>query len=439
MRKYLLAQMEIDYLNHASIIIRNGETSLLIDPWLWGTCFEDGWGLRYDNPDALNKTKSCTHLWVSHFHQDHFHRPTLKKILELNPTIIFIGNRSYNFQLDDAAKQIGFRNVISMQEREPLEITENFIITRYPTTGIDNMLVIKTKNEIILNYNDCNIPLRTQRMLKKKIGHIDLLLTNFNHAGKLLIYPYPGAAVIKERLVKSFSDNYETFDPGYILPFASYHYYRASESFIQNDAMLTVNDLLFLDKRIINWKPGDKLIFDKGIPQLTKESDIYTNVPERLVHENTYSTEKLKAAAAAFTKVLRKRFGLFSRFFPSLIIEVSDSGELLSLQPYKGLISVMEKTKPHIKAHSESLYNWFSKPYGTDSFVVGANFDIVNENRVPLKWKIVIGLLVDNKLDLRSIVSMIFRKKGLRFLWNRREEILGILLSFKLAASYHDD
>ena len=99
----------------------------------------------------------------------------------------------------------------------------------------------------------------------------------------------------------------------------------------------------------------------------------------------------------------------------------------------------MEKTKPHIKAHSESLYNWFSKPYGTDSFVVGANFDIVNENRVPLKWKIVIGLLVDNKLDLRSIVSMIFRKKGLKFLWNRREEILGILLSFKLAASYHDD
>ena len=431
--------MEIDYLNHASIIIRDGETSLLIDPWLWGNCFEDGWGLRYDNPDALNKTKSCTHLWVSHFHQDHFHRPTLKRILELNPTIIFIGNRSYNFQLDDAAKQIGFRNVVSMPERKPLEIAENFIITRYPTTGIDNMLVIKTKNEILLNYNDCNIPIRTQRMLKKKIGHIDLLLTNFNHAGKLLIYPYPGAAVIKERLVKSFSDNYETFEPGYILPFASYHYYRAPESFIQNDAMLTVNDLLFLDKRIINWKPGDKLIFNAGIPQVIKESDINTNIPERLIHRDTYSTEKLKEAAAAFTKVLRKKFGFFSRFFPSLIIEVSDSGELLSLQPYKGLISVTEKTKPHIKAHSEALYNWFSKPYGTDSFVVGANFDIVNENRVPLKWKIVIGLLVDNKLDLRSLLSMIFRKKGLKFLWNRREEILGILLSFKLAASYHDD
>jgi hypothetical protein len=85
------------------------------------------------------------------------------------------------------------------------------------------------------------------------------------------------------------------------------------------------------------------------------------------------------------------------------------------------------------------LYNWFSKPYGTDSFVVGAHFDIVSVNRVPLKWEIVIGLMVDNKLDLRSVISMIFRRNGLRFLWNRREEFFGILRSFRLGASYHSD
>lgn len=431
--------MEIDYLNHASIIIRDEKTSLLIDPWLWGTCFEDGWGLRYDNPDALTKTKTCTHLWVSHFHQDHFHRPTLKKILELNPGIIFIGNRSYNFQLDDVAKQIGFNNVVALEERNPLQIAEGFTITRYPTTGIDNMLVIKTRNETILNYNDCNIPLSTQRLLKKKIGKIDFLLTNFNHAGKLFLYPYPGTDVIKEKLIKSFSDNYEIFDPNYILPFASYHYYRAPESFIQNDAMLTADDLLVLDNRIINWKPGDKLTVNKGKPAVSKESDITLNKPDQLVHRNSYSTDQLKEAAAGFTRSLGKRFGFFSRFFPSLIIEVSDSGAFLSLQPYKGLISLDEKVKPHIKAHSESLYNWFSKPYGTDSFVVGAHFDIVNENRVPIKWKIVIGLMVDNKLDFRSIIGMFFRKNGLKFLWNRREELIGILRSFRLAPSYHND
>ena len=431
--------MEIDYLNHASIIVRDGETSLLIDPWLWGTCFEDGWGLRYDNPDALDKAKACTHLWVSHFHQDHFHRPTLKKIVELNPGIIFIGNRSYNFQLDDAAKQMGFQTVISLPERKPLPIATDFTITRYPTTGIDNMLLIKTKNEVVLNYNDCNLPLSTQRILKKKIGHIDILLTNFNHAGKLFLYPYPEPGVIKEKLVRNFSDNYKIFDPGYILPFASYHYYRAPESFKQNDAMLTASDLLSCDQRIMNWKPGDKLVVRNGVPYVSSESEVRMNKPEMLAHQRSYSIEQLKQAAGEFSQILRKRFGFLSRFFPSLIIQVSDSGELFSLQPYKGLVTLNEKIQPHIRAHSESLYNWFSKPYGTDSFVVGAHFEIVNENRVPLKWEIVIGLMVDNKLDLRSVMGMLFRRNGLRFLWNRREEFFGIVRSFRLAASYHND
>jgi hypothetical protein len=435
----LFLTMEIDYLNHASIIIRDGSTSLLIDPWLWGTCFEDGWGLRYDNPDALNKTTGCTHLWVSHFHQDHFHRPTLKKIQELNPGIIFIGNHSYNFQMDEVARQIGFKNVIPLYERKPLQITADLTITRYPTTGIDNMLFIKTSKESILNFNDCNIPLRTQRMMKKKIGHIDLLLTNFNHAGKLFYYPYPGAQIIKHKLVKSFSDNYEIFDPNYVLPFASYHYYRAPESFIQNEAMLTSDNLLSLDKRIINWKPGDKLTFKEGVPEVNQESTVTINKPEQLTHTKTYSFDQLKEAADSFSKIWRKRFGFPARFFPELIIHVSDSGELVSLQPYKGLRSLKEKKQPHIKAHSESLYNWLSKPYGTDSFVVGAHFEIVNENKVPLKWKIVIGLMVDNKLDFGSVMRMMFKKHGLRFLWNRREEFIGILLSWRLSPSYHDD
>lgn len=118
---------------------------------------------------------------------------------------------------------------------------------------------------------------------------------------------------------------------------------------------------------------------------------------------------------------------------------MTDANHLLGFQPFKGCFRPDEKAVPHIKAHSESLFNWFSKPYGTDNFMVGAHFDIVNENRIPLKWEIVLGLLVENKLDLRSLLSMFLRKDGRKFLWNRREEILGILLSFRIASSYHDE
>jgi hypothetical protein len=363
----------------------------------------------------------------------------LKKILEINPQIQFIGNRSYNFQLDDAASQIGFQNVISLLERKPLALSDQFLITRFPTTGIDNMLLIKTPGEVILNYNDCNIPLVTQKKLKKRIGHIDYLLTNFNHAGKLFLYPYPEPESIKEKLVKSFSDNYTIFDPDHILPFASYHYYRAPESFKQNEAMLDAADLLKLDPRIINWHPGDKLVAASGKPEIIKVSEVILNTPDMLVHKRSYSLDELRSASIEFSKMLRSRFGFLSRFFPSLYIQITDLNVLIGIHPQKGIFIPAANTQPHITAQSEALYNWFSKPYGTDTFVVGAHFDVVNKNRVPLKWEIVIGLLVDNKLDLRSFFGMIFKKDGIHFLWNRREEFLGILLSRRLAPSYHED
>ena len=49
------------------------------------------------------------------------------------------------------------------------------------------------------------------------------------------------------------------------------------------------------------------------------------------------------------------------------------------------------------------------------------------------------GFLTENKLDPRSLLSMLISKSGVRFLANRREEILGIFVSRKVYADYHKD
>jgi L-ascorbate metabolism protein UlaG (beta-lactamase superfamily) len=53
-----------------------------------GSAFAGGWGLQYDNPDALETASRCTHLWISHFHPDHLHTSTLKQLAALSPDII---------------------------------------------------------------------------------------------------------------------------------------------------------------------------------------------------------------------------------------------------------------------------------------------------------------------------------------------------------------
>ena len=103
--------MRIEYLNHASVIIKSGEQSLLCDPWFSGTAFAGGWGLQYDNPEALQKAKSCTHLWISHFHPDHLHMQTLKQLAAVSPTVIALANDSANFRVSEALQQAGFKNI----------------------------------------------------------------------------------------------------------------------------------------------------------------------------------------------------------------------------------------------------------------------------------------------------------------------------------------
>src|SRR5918997_6287344 len=129
--------MRIEYLNHASVIIKSGDLALLFDPWFLGTAFAGGWGLQYYNPDALQKARSCTHLWISHFHSDHLHLPTLKQLANSSPDIIALANHSVNFQIGEVLQRAGFDKIVRLYERRSLPLTGDIKVTRFPTAGID--------------------------------------------------------------------------------------------------------------------------------------------------------------------------------------------------------------------------------------------------------------------------------------------------------------
>ena len=424
--------LEVLMLNHASIVIKHQVVSLLIDPWFEGSCFEDGWGLKFQNDSAYNIAAACTHLWVSHFHTDHFHVPTLKKILALNPNIIVIGNRSYNFKLDDALKSIGFKNVVSFREKKQFSIAQNFIIERWPTTGIDNMLLIKTSEGTLLNYNDCNIPLRARKIFAKKMGNIDVMFTNFNHASKLIDYPPKTHNAVMHQQLTNFKTNYEAFNPKYIIPFASYHYYKAPESEVQNNSLLSLENLLPTNNKILNAPIGSCIKFLNNFTQLsiTQFTSITNNTIEITTHKNTYNTEALTKAAMVYLKKLKTGFLFFINFLPHLDIDVADINKKFRLNK-KGLSILPNNANSHIRTNSESLYKWFTQQYGTDGFIVGAHFDITS-SEIPLKWQILLALLIENRLDAVSILKMCFKAEGLRFLWNRKTEIISILFSRKV-------
>jgi hypothetical protein len=429
--------MKIHLLNHACITIAASGIKLLIDPWLIGECFESGWGLKYYNRSALDACRDCTHLWISHFHSDHFHVPTLREIFTINPGLVVIGNRSFNFRLDRAIARVGFQNIVPFDERKMLQLNDRFRITRFPTTGIDNMLLIQTSEGTILNFNDCNIPERTRRALAEQIGPVDFFLSNFNHAGKMIEHPVADPETIRQRQKEIYLANQASFRAQFLLPFASYHYYRASESLVQNDSLLGLDDLQALDKRLILLRIGDRLQFDReaNLCTVQRSTDEVGESEQTIIHrERSYTLEELQHAATAYSKKIRRRFFGLSRLVPGLNIWVTDLNMAVAFHLHRRLKALPEGGPRHIIAHSESLIKWWGKMYGTDSFVVGAHFDI-GDDPVPLKWQILFGLLIENRLDAFSMMKMLVSPSGTRFLWNRREEIWAILTGGRLFAA----
>jgi hypothetical protein len=268
--------VSIELLNHASVILQHHGISLLCDPWFDGTCFRGGWGLRYLNPTALAKTIDCTHLWISHFHSDHLHLPTLQQVAQRVPQICALANVSLNFDMRGPLQRAGFTKVDCLYERYPVSLSDSCEVTQYPTTGIDNMLVVRMGRMTILNLNDCNLPAGALRSLVRKIGRIDILLVNYNHAGKLLAYP--SHEQIKETFMKRFQVVIAAINPTWVIPFASLHYYRSQASAYQNWSLLTAEELSAAASTVISLAPGDRAVFVSGRGACARTLDPWASV-----------------------------------------------------------------------------------------------------------------------------------------------------------------
>jgi hypothetical protein len=434
-------KVEISLLNHASMLIAAGPIRLLTDPWYFGTAFEAGWGLRYDNPAALDAAATATHLWVSHFHEDHLHPPTLRLLAERNPDIVFLANQSYNFDMTGAAARFGFKHVLAFPERETFSLEGGISVTRYPTTGIDNMLLMRGADWTLLNFNDCVISDLAARMLAKKIGPIDLFATNFNHAGKLLRRTRIDDDAVKRILAENFHRTYRPFQPKHVIPFASHHYYRAPESTNQNGSMLTIGELTASNPNVAPLKVGSRLTYIPADGSLTVWQDmpVATTTLSEIERPESVPFAELQAAALNYRGKIGRGFSILARALPPIRIHICDLNRTAMLRVDRGLTEDASGEPADIECHSTVLKNWMSKTYGTDSFAVGAHFRILSKRKSRLILHIATGLLTENKLDPRSLLSMLLSKGGLRFLANRREEILGIFVSRKVYADYHKD
>lgn len=433
-----MSSVRIHYLNHASLLVDLGEARILFDPWLEGTAFSGGWGLRYDNPDAFEVGATATHLWISHWHSDHLHGPSLKKLAASNPDMVVLANVSANFSMVERMASFGFRDVRPIEERVPFELDGSTAVCRYPTAGIDNMLHITSGEWSMLNYNDCNLPAKAIQSLRRHIGPLDLLFTNYNHAGKL--FDILDDEERKRQLVRVLELTVEALQPTRVVPFASNHYYRTEESADQNGSMLGFAELEAIaanDERYVVPRIGDEVVFD-GPARAT----VHARRPalaEQALETHDYGTpvpwEELIEEVTARTEALRGQFLQLGRLaVPDLVVRLSDHDRHLRLSLGKPAQEADAWEQPHIEAHSQAIRIWLARRFGDDTFIAGAHFRLLDPDTTAIERWALVTLLEASHLDPQSCLHYLGEPEGRRFLWNRREEIVATLFGGRVKA-----
>ena len=253
--------MKITYHNSATVLIKDENTKILIDPWLRNGEYFGSWGIYppYDfKPEEFNDTD---YIYISHIHPDHCSPKTLSKLNKKIPVLIHNFPEKY---LKKNIEKLGF-DVIELENNKRTELKNNLFINIISadncnpeicgklfgcafsgsgdgTAQIDTMAVIDNKKQVIVNTNDCPIEIaeKTARTISKEYEKIDLLLVGYAGASS---YPQCFNFSEKERRIEANKKsvkrlhgaiNYvQIFNPRYFMPFAG-RYTLSGKNYLLN-------------------------------------------------------------------------------------------------------------------------------------------------------------------------------------------------------------
>lgn len=274
----------LTFVNHASFYVANDQTLLLVDPWVEGTVFNNGWGLLDTSTSnaALVRQVAArglkTYIWFSHEHPDHFSISFIKKLKQ-----DFVGKVTMLFQQTKDKRVLTFlqKNGFDAIECAPgatIKLDDTLAITVFPFSDGDSYGVIKSGEKVIVNLNDC--ALTSAAMCEDVMARIapvarkvDLLFTQFGYANWVGNPFEPGlrrsaAAEKRNRIALQM----ETFMPALTIPFASFVSFCSVENSYLNDyqnSAYTIRQWSTLSSTTANirfMKPGDMLDLNQATP-----------------------------------------------------------------------------------------------------------------------------------------------------------------------------
>jgi UDP-MurNAc hydroxylase len=218
--------MQFKILGHACLLVKSATHSIIIDPWLLGSCYWRSWwnfpGAVYDEEEL----KQVDAVIISHVHWDHWHGPTLKRFFR-GKRIIVPDEPSMRSRND--LRAIGFKNVDAIRHAKTVSVGDiEITMHQFGLFLNDAAIVIRSGGVTLLNANDAKIAGWSLDTLVKQHGPIDFAFRSHSSANARVNYKTTDqaddfVADDREHYFRSFKLFMNAVSPKYAIPFASNH------------------------------------------------------------------------------------------------------------------------------------------------------------------------------------------------------------------------
>ncbi len=389
----------IEFVNHAAVLMSDGQCGLLTDPWLFGDAFHHGWALLTETPDGeitrlLDRT---THIWLSHEHPDHFSPAFFQRFREeiLAHGIEVLFQKTRDGRVAGYLRSLGLP-VVELAAGRRHDLHERFSLWIEPSDLYDSALVAQIGDVRVFNINDC--PMGGAEELApfaRKYGTCDVLLTQFSYAawkgGRNDVQWRQKAARNK---IASVHKQIEAFKPASCILFASFVRFANEMNCYLNDAVNHPDrfgeERASSPARLVFMAPGEVQPLD-ALAQSAASLDFwrarYAEIASAplMRYSASESIESLTALFAGYrAELFRRNNGLLMRLARDLlpfhplrptVVHLTDLGLSVRTDPFGTLSVVADGTPADIGLHSSSLAFCFRHPFGVDTLFVNGCFE----------------------------------------------------------------
>ena len=399
---YYNVYTSIKFINHASVVVSDGNISILSDPWFSGDAFHRGWNLLHETSDQDIKKilQEITHIWISHEHPDHFSISFFKNYSE----IIKKNSIKILFQKTNDKRVFKFLssldlNIQELEFNKTLKLSDDYQVTCIKDGFYDSGLLIKSHGDKILNLNDCEITSQNRaNEVFGLTGKVDVLLTQFSFAawkGGKNNKQWRNIAALEK--INTMKLQIQTFEPKFVIPFASFFYFSNKENFYLNDSVnkpdLLKDNLKKYSEKIIIMSPNDVLGGKTETINQVKAINFWKTKYEKIfgLTLNKFSTADLNVMNNSFKtycerieknnnilliKLIRNLSPI--KAFKPIIIEITDLNLNLKFD-YVNKIFLKTSEKAMLSMKSESLNFIFKNSFGFDTLTVNGCFEEVQK------------------------------------------------------------